>query len=482
MPGSRHRLSVLVAFVLAAGALMGATPSSASEPPTLRLFAASSTITAERFAPGERVYVDPGAYLAAIGGNFEIRVTRAGYSKPIRAEQIFGGGSVPLADSLGIDWNGLPRFLRVDVTRNADGSHTARHVKWCPNDYEPQRLDPASAESSTYPQFCGSNPFTLGMVFGIDQGWAVNPFNSGAFLVIKGPDGRYTVTLSVTEQYRKAFGIADADSSVTVTVKVKTVPSDCPPNCGGGAAARAANRGLTSAPAVTDPDPSTLPDLRPLPAWGMSVDTDQASGDDFLSFGATVWNRGPAPLTVEGFRRQGTNMMDAYQYFYRDGEVVGRARAGTLGYDARPGHQHWHFKQFATYKLLDASKQFVVRSNKQAFCLAPTDAIDLAVPGAIWRPDAIGLHTICGWQTSIWVRETMPAGWGDTYFQGLPGQSFDISGLANGTYFIEVTANPTGRLYETNDRNNTQLRRVILGGRQGHRTVTVPPWHGIDTG
>lgn len=482
MPGSRRPLSALLAFALAAGALISATASSASEPPTLRLFAASSTITAERFGPGERVFFDPGAYLTAVGGNFEIRVRRAGYSNPIRAAQIVGGGSVPLPDSLGVDWNGFPRFLRVDVTRNADGSHTSRHVRWCPNDFEPQRLDPASAESSTYPQFCGSNPFTLGMVWGIDDGWAVNPFNSGGVVVINGPDGRYTVTLSVAERYRRVFGISDADASVTVTVKVKTVPSDCPPNCEGGAATRAATRGLTPAPAVTDPDPATLPDLRALPAWGMSVDADQESGDDFLSFGANVWNRGRAPLTVEGFRRSGTNVMDAFQYFYRDGQVVGRAPAGTMVYDARPGHEHWHFKQFATYKLLDATKQSVVRSEKEAFCLAPTDAIDLAVPGAIWRPDAIGLHTICGWQTSLWVRETLPAGWGDTYFQGLPGQSFDISGLPNGTYFIEVTANPTGRLFESNASNNTQLRKVILGGRPGHRTVTVPPYQGIDTG
>jgi hypothetical protein len=482
MPGSR-RLSTVVAFVLAAGTLMGATASSASEPPTLRLFAASSTITAERFGPNEKVYFDPGAYLTAVGGNFEIRVSRAGYANPIRGEQIVGSESVPLPESLGVGWDGFTRFLRVDVTRNADGSHTTRHTTWCPNDFEPQRLDPESSESSTYPQFCGSNPFTLGTVWGIDAGWAVNPFNAGGIVVIKGPDGRYAVTLTVTKPYRTAFGISDADASVTVNVKVKTVASDCPPVCENGGTAHAAGaRGLTSAPTVADPDPASLPDLRPLPAWGMSVDRDEATGDDFLSFGATVWNRGPAPLTVEGFRRPGTGVMDAYQYFYRDGQVVGRARAGTMLYDARPGHEHWHFKQFATYTLLDASKQSIVRSEKEAFCLAPTDAIDLAVPGAIWRPDAIGLHTICGWQTSIWVRETLPAGWGDTYFQGLPGQSFDVSGLPNGTYFIEVTANPTGRLHESNVRNNTELRRVILGGRPGHRTVTVPPWHGIDTG
>ena len=74
-----------------------------------------------------------------------------------------------------------------------------------------------------------------------------------------------------------------------------------------------------------------------------------------------------------------------------------------------------------------------------------------------------------------------PSGWGDTYYQGLPGQSFDVTDLPNGTYFIKVQANPGGHLFESNMANNVRLRKVILGGRPGHRTVQVPPWHGIDT-
>jgi hypothetical protein len=35
-------------------------------------------------------------------------------------------------------------------------------------------------------------------------------------------------------------------------------------------------------------------------------------------------------------------------------------------------------------------------------------------------------------------------------------------------------------LRESNMRNDISLRRVILGGKPGHRTVRVPAWHGID--
>ncbi|MEP7059877.1 MAG: lysyl oxidase family protein [Actinomycetota bacterium] len=220
-------------------------------------------------------------------------------------------------------------------------------------------------------------------------------------------------------------------------------------------------------PIIRHPSPRIEPDLVALPSWGIGVDSDSVPGSDYLDFGATVWDRGPSPMVVEGFRRPNEGTMDAWQYFYRGHKAVGRVRAGTLGYDDRPGHQHWHFTQFAAYRLLDASKDRVVRSEKEAFCLAPTDAIDLAVPSANWNPGVIGLSTACGSATSIWTRETLPTGWGDTYFQGLPGQSFDITGLRNGTYYIQVQANPGGIIHERTHRNDSALRKVILGGTPG---------------
>lgn len=71
---------------------------------------------------------------------------------------------------------------------------------------------------------------------------------------------------------------------------------------------------------------------------------------------------------------------------------------------------------------------------------------------------------------------------GDTYFQSVSGQSFDIMNVPNGTYYIEVVANPEKLLYETTTSNDISLRELILGGTRGHRTVQVPAWNGIDPG
>ncbi|MET7758187.1 lysyl oxidase family protein [Streptomyces sp. NPDC005389] len=220
------------------------------------------------------------------------------------------------------------------------------------------------------------------------------------------------------------------------------------------------------------------PDLRSLPAYGITISDggiQDVPGKDYLAFSANVWNAGPAQLVVDGFRSPGKAKMDAFQYFYdAQGKQVGYTPTGTMEWDPRPGHVHWHFTDFASYRLLKADKKEAVRSGKEAFCLANTDAVDYTVKNANWHPNNTDLSTACGQENSISVREVLDVGSGDTYTQDLPGQSFDITDLPNGTYYIQVLANPAKRLKETNLDNNSALRKVVLGGTPGRRTVTVP--------
>jgi hypothetical protein len=193
-----------------------------------------------------------------------------------------------------------------------------------------------------------------------------------------------------------------------------------------------------------------------------------------------VWVGGSGPLDVEGFRSNGSPVMKAYQYFFRNGHVVGRLRAGTMGFDTRQGHNHWHFEQFARYQLLNSAKTVALRSHKQGFCILPTDNMNLLLPHAVWNALFTSSFGDCGLPTTLWVQEEMPVGWGDTYFQDVAGQDFNITHLPNGTYYIEVIANPKRVLHESNTGNDVSLRKVILGGTRGHRTVRVPAFHGID--
>jgi hypothetical protein len=115
-----------------------------------------------------------------------------------------------------------------------------------------------------------------------------------------------------------------------------------------------------------------------------------------------------------------------------------------------------------------------VRSRKEAFCLANTDFVDATVPGAAWRQQTDDLGTSCGEYDSQSLREVLSAGWGDTYSQIRAGQAFRLNGLPNGTYYIEVRANPNGRLTEAHTDDNVSLRKIIIGGKPGARTVEVP--------
>ncbi|GAQ66108.1 lysyl oxidase family protein [Streptomyces scabiei] len=232
------------------------------------------------------------------------------------------------------------------------------------------------------------------------------------------------------------------------------------------------------------PKNTPMPDLRSLPAWDIAI-TDGEDGDvagkDYLAFSANVWNAGPAPLVVDGFRKPGADKMDAYQYFYdAKGKQIGYTPTGTMEWDPREGHEHWHFTDFASYRLLSADQSKEVRSGKEAFCLANTDAINYTVKNANWHPENTDLSTACGSEDAISVREVLDVGSGDTYTQYRPGQSFEITDLPNGTYYIQVIANPENRLQETNHKNNIALRKVILGGTPGARTVKVPPHHLIN--
>ena len=239
---------------------------------------------------------------------------------------------------------------------------------------------------------------------------------------------------------------------------------------------------------MSKPPASVLPDLAAVPSDEITTRhsnvNDPVQNRDLLEFNATVWTGGNAPLDVEGFRTHGSPILPAFQYFWRNGKIVGRARAGTMGFERGQGENHWHFEEFAQYRLLNSAKAMAVRSEKVGFCIAPTDGIDLARPQAVWQPPAVfsseDFGDACGSVTSLWVREMLPVGWGDTYVQQNEGEAFDITNLPNGTYYIQIIANPQHKLFETNYRNDSSLRKVILGGTPGHRTVKVPALHGID--
>ena len=482
VPRQNHLIVVTVLAAILAAFVWPSAASAQSTAPSLRLVGSAGNLMLHRF--NGRVSLDVGTWVAATGGDFELRVARPDYDSPVGIVQVDSGTGAVLRDlpeDVLDGWRGLNDFVKV-VLRGSAGLEVARRsFSFCPNSWGRQRVDDSGPELPRYPTVCGAySPFTKGMVWGIDAGWAARALGDGDFGSprMRVPRaGKFTMTVRVAERYQELLEISDGDGQVSFPVTIKNVRRS------EGIAVTAKRREAratahASVPDVNDPDPATLPDLVALPLWSMT--TLHRRTGDYLAFAATPWNAGPAPLVVEGFRRPGEELMDAYQYFRdAEGTVVGRAPVGDMRYHPHPAHDHWHFLQFARFTLRNASDMEVVRSRKQAYCLAPTDAIDLTVERASWGPGA-DLSTECGGRSALWVREVLETGWGDTYFQFMPGQSFNITNLRNGWYYVRVHVNPLGSLYETDMTNNIESRLLHLGGRPGARKVLVAPWHGID--
>ena len=476
-----------VALVAAPGSPVAAAGQAAG--PVLKLEAAQRSITLDSF--GGKVYLDPSIWVAVLKSPLQLAVRRASYTRAFTITQIIhapGGGVVrrPLPAKV-VQWNGgLRNFLTLTARNLAGKVAVSQTIPFCPDTYDPERVSPSGPATTPFPQQCDTNPFMRGMVWGVQTGWATDPAESN-FLghQVRLALGTYRVTATIRPVYQRMFGIPAHDARASVTVKVVKGPKCCPlPGCCAPAAAQAhdaagpplAEVGVRT---VAKPPESALPDLVALPAWHIATSHAAKTKTDYLTFGATVWVGGNGPLDVEGFRSQGSPIMKAYQYFWQGKHLVGRVRAGTMGFDSQQGHHHWHFEQFARYTLLNSTRSVAVTSHKVGFCILPSDEIDLLLRRAVWQPSLTGPAGQCGSPTSLWVAEEMPVGWGDTYYQ-VAGQSFDITHVPNGTYYIQVIANPLRVLHETTTRDDVSVRKVILGGTAGHRIVKVPAWHGID--
>ncbi len=113
-------------------------------------------------------------------------------------------------------------------------------------------------------------------------------------------------------------------------------------------------------------------------------------------------------------------------------------------------HQHFHFEDYAIYRLLDMNGNQVAQGHKQAFCL-----VDL------WRPPGSnGARNPgfpdCGFQG-------ISAGWADVYHRDLDCQWIDITNVPDGRYILEVHINPARVVQESNYANNIARNEVCIG-------------------
>ena len=439
------------------------------------------------------VMSDLGVRMVAQGEAFEIHAAREpgvvgsadwwdpSYNSPITATWKRASGDVDLGEMS--SWQGLEDFASLRVFRT-DGTRIRKfEVAGCFNG-DASKVGPNGPLSNPYPWACPWNPFTLGSVMGIARDYAAPLLPQYSSFVRLKP-GTYELVATIARHYRQTFGISDADATVSTQLIVKASRRS-------ESSARRQSGTDNLGPVGDEPMGSSggaladenAPDLRALPAFGISLN-DKGTA---MRFAATVWNGGAGPLIIEGFRDdRAVDHMTAYQYYVdENGDQTGFDEVGELNFH-EGNHNHWHFEDFARYRLLAADPadpnlpgEAVVRSTKQSFCLVATDAVDLTVPNADMRPEYTDLGSQCGGPGTLSLREVLANGHGDTYYQYRTGQAFRLRDLEDGTYFIAVEANPedaNGRnLQELDYTNNESYRRVeLFTNPRGLRKVRMAP-------
>lgn len=224
----------------------------------------------------------------------------------------------------------------------------------------------------------------------------------------------------------------------------------------------------------------------------------QHRGGGELVFEATTFNIGLGPLEVEGtgvwlcekdtvvgsqtchdstFSRQVMRQViyklkkNKFSKFYKP--------AGTIAYDGREGHEHFHADNFIAYYLLEKVDngigwKLLAKATKASFCLwdlsfCRSVLLDCDAEGKIVFTEyniqnyGLGNYTSCHNGT----KQGLSVGGIDSYGMDYEGQSIVIpKGTPNGTYYLYLVVDPDNLYEESNENNNTLMVAVNLVRQQ----------------
>ena len=208
--------------------------------------------------------------------------------------------------------------------------------------------------------------------------------------------------------------------------------------------------------------PGQYPDLRTQRPSNLFFD-ELADGTRVLRFNNTVWNAGPGRLEMEGNPNPQGPGQPVYQNLYdKRGNQVGRDRVNS-DFVYHPTHDHFHFADFASYRLLKQDKRGGYQpaakqqrfGDKTGFCIMDTKPIN---------SPAQATYFACAREV-----QGLSVGWADVYDYTLDDQWVALrgGGLKDGEYALESTADPTNKLDEggADDNNAATTYFTVRGGQ-----------------
>jgi hypothetical protein len=113
-------------------------------------------------------------------------------------------------------------------------------------------------------------------------------------------------------------------------------------------------------------------------------------------------------------------------------------------YEFATCHNHYHFRHYTFYELIDPATGKVWKAAKRGFCMIDTNPAPPSVGG---NPPGPRVYKVCG-RVGIPGNQGISVGWADEYIFLLGGQYFVLDGgdgqpaVPPGRYKIRITVNP----------------------------------------
>jgi hypothetical protein len=176
-------------------------------------------VVAEHGKGSPEASVDLGLVLVAGDKPISVVVHRTKYNRAANGTLVVGRTRTALPSRL-VGLKGLNYFFEMTVKNAAGRTVKTGFFPYCPGGAgyygEAARARPDAPDTSPWPGGCADHPFALGMVAGQQAGWLA-PVRLNVSL----PDGRYTVTVRLGEDWRALLRVPRpaARTSVKVTVR-----------------------------------------------------------------------------------------------------------------------------------------------------------------------------------------------------------------------------------------------------------------------
>jgi hypothetical protein len=218
---------------------------------------------------------------------------------------------------------------------------------------------------------------------------------------------------------------------------------------------------------------AVLPDLVPEPPDVLQMLRDNEGGWS-IRFSSVLVNVGAGDFALEGTRvGEDWAVEQAITYSEGGAELVPVDASMAWGGD---GHEHWHVSRVASYRLeplVDAASTAPATGGREdtkiGFCFFDSGKeLDRGPEKARFGRRG------CGHEDSETFLMGLTPGWGDTYVFSLPGQSIDVSDLADGSYRLWAQADEQAWFREvTRDNNVTWVDFELATLSGGLRTALV---------